>query len=474
MKKILCLALALLMLFSLGGGLTASAASGSLSASASSSTVTVGNIVTVTLQYNGGGGTIGALTAGLSYNARAFEYVSASGDIAVSGNAGVLQLSYYAPGAQAPSAVSVKLTFKAIAVGAGSFSATTSEFINDADYTSLGAPAKTLAVNAVNPTKSANANLASIKPSSGTLTPAFNPNVTSYTISVPYTTTSLSLSVTTQDKGAKTAVSGKNALVVGKNTQTITVTAPNGSTKKYTVVITRAAGQTTTGTTGTTQPKPDPLEVEVNGTLLTVVDTQPNVPLPQGFSWESVTINNIHVSAAINKTVNMTLVYLTNPTDKTGAFYIYNEQDGKFSPFSSLKVAGGDYILLALPAGQIPPTGTVRGKQLFGDIEHDVFLFEDTALADVAIVYAIAPSGKTGLYLYDKTDGSMQLYRTFTAPTAPPTTTAPAGGPFGQFVNQNRSLILICSAAAGGLALLIAAVTLLLIIIARSNKGGKH
>ncbi len=481
MKKSVCLLLAVLMLLVSFSGLTAHAATGSLTASASATNVTVGSTVTVTLKYDGGGAKIAAIEPQISYNTKAFQYVSCTG-AAANGGAGVVRMSYYATTATPPTSVTITLTFKAIAAGAADFSVTTSEFYNDDDYSSLGNPSKDLSVSAINPTKSANANLASIKPSSGTLTPKFSANVTNYTISVPYTTTSLSLSVTTQDKGAKTSVSGKNALAVGKNTQVITVTAPNGTTKKYTVVINRSPNQTTTTsgsgttTTTTTAPQEDPLEVAVDGVLMTVSDTQTDAELPEGFNWTHITINDISVAAAVNETTNMTLVHLTNALDNTAAFYIYEEATELFHIYCPLTVSGGDYVLLDMPAGLIAPSGAVKGVHSFGSIERDVFQFEDTSLEDILLVYATSPAGKTGLYMFDTVDGSMQLYREITvaADNEPQTepTTAPSGA-FAQFVTQNRQIILVCAAALGGVALLIAAIVLV-IITTRKDKDCKH
>ena len=480
MKKKCCLLFAILLLLVSFSGLSVHAAAGSLSATASTNSVTIGSTVKVTLKYDAGGAKIASIDAQLSYNAKAFEFVSCDG-LSANGGAGIVRMSYYAPGAEGPSSVSATLTFKAIAAGAGNFSVTTTEFLNDADGSSLGTPSKTLAVSAINPTKSANANLASIKPSSGTLTPKFSANVTNYTISVPYTTTSLSLSATTQDKGAKIAVSGKNTLAVGKNTQVITVTAPNGTTKKYTVVINRSANQATTTngsgatTTTTTAVQEDPLEVEVGGVMMTVSDTQADAVLPSGYSWTHVTINDVNVSAAVNKTTNITLVYLVDAQKEAAGFYIYDETTKTFAAFRPLTVSGGEYVLRELPAGLIPPTGAVKGVHTFGTVEQAVYLFEDAALEDVVLVYATSPAGKTGLFMYDVTDGSMQLYREITvAADSEPQPTEPAqGNAFTRFVTQHRQVILLCAAALGGVALLVAAIVLV-ILIARKDKNCKH
>ena len=479
MKKSVCLLLCVLMLLVSLSGLTAHAATGSLTATTSGNSITIGNTVTVTLKYDGGGAKIGSIDAQLSYNAKAFEFVDCSG-ITANGGAGIVRMSYFATDA-APTSVTATLKFKAIAAGAGNFAVTTSEFSNDDDYSSLGNPSKSLPVSAINPTLSANADLASIKPSSGTLTPKFNANVTNYTISVPYTTTSLSLSVTTQDKGAKTSVSGKNALAVGKNTQVITVTAPNGATKKYTVVINRSANQTTTtsgtGTTATTTtvPQEDPLEVEVGGVMMTVSDTQPDTTLPDGYQWTHITINNISVSAAVNETTNITLVYLIDPQSENTAFYIYDEVAETFAPFRPLAVSGGNYVLREMPAGLNPPARAVKGVYTFGSTEHTVYQFEDTALEDIVLVYATSPAGKTGLYVYDTTDGSMQLYREITAAvdTAPQPTEPVQDNPFIGFVKQYRPIILIGAAVLGGVALVTVAIVLI-VAATRKGKNCKH
>lgn len=81
--------------------------------------------------------------------------------------------------------------------------------------------------------------------SSGTLSPAFDPSVTSYSASVPNSTTSEVVTANTSP-GASVVVSGGSNLVVGANTITITVTAADGlSTRTSTLTVTRAAASPT-------------------------------------------------------------------------------------------------------------------------------------------------------------------------------------------------------------------------------------
>ena len=447
------------------------AAQGSLSASASASSVTVGQTVTVTLTYQGGGAPIASIDAQFRYNASAFEYVSCdSSFIAAAGGAGVVKLSGYASGT-APTSVTAKLTLKAIAAGAGNFSVSTSEFSNDNDYSSLGTPSATVAVSVINPTLSGNANLASLQPSSGTLTPKFKAETTNYTVSVPYTTTSLSLSAKAAVSGAKVSVSGSNALKVGQNTQTVTVTAPNGTTKKYTVVITRQEQQTDTSSSSTPAPGPEdnPLEVEVGGTLMNVSDTQPAAELPNGFSWSSIELNGMTVSAAKNAQEGLTLLYLNSAVDESGAFYLYDSEAASFTLFRPMTVTGGVYALLDMPVDMTAPAGTVAGEVTIGELTVACWQYEDTAQADFYVVYAAGPDGKTGLYVYDAQEGTMQRYREVSLPanTQPDDTAVNA---FVRFITDYRNVILICAAALTGVALVVVAVVLLIILLRKTKK----
>ena len=465
MRKLLCTLCMIALLIGMLGTISVSAA-GSMTASADKSSVTVNNTVTITVKYDGGGAPIGGLRSRITYNADAFEYVSCSG-IEASGGSGTLQLVWYATGATAPTSVNYTVVFKAKSAGAGNFAIATTEFVDDNTYASLGSPSKTLSVAATNPTLSGNANLKSLKPSAGTLTPAFNANTTAYSIKVPYTTTSLSLSAVAAQSGAKVSVDGSNSLKVGNNTQVITVTAPNGTTKKYTVTITRLAQQTNSNqtTTATSPIPPDALKVEVDGAIFTVADSQPNVDLPSGYEWGSIELNGITVSAAQNEKSGLTLLYLRGESEEDNAFYIY--ESGEFTPFETLTTAGALYVLLPIPQSIDLPRGTAACEVTIGEQTVTAYRFEDTALTDVTLIYAVGPTGYTGLHVYDTTDSSIQRYREMTPPAPVEVEPEePALHPILQFIVDQRTLLLIIAAAVGALGLL----TIAIVLIVRSCK----
>ncbi|WP_377514348.1 cadherin-like beta sandwich domain-containing protein [Ochrobactrum sp. RH2CCR150] len=113
-----------------------------------------------------------------------------------------------------------------------------------------GTTKKTYTVNVIR-AQSGNADLVGLVPSVGTLDPAFSPSTATYSLMVPTDTSSLQLTPTSADAAATITVNGatvssggsSNALQLGAGTTTVTVvvTAQNGTTRSYTINVTRAA-----------------------------------------------------------------------------------------------------------------------------------------------------------------------------------------------------------------------------------------
>ncbi len=85
---------------------------------------------------------------------------------------------------------------------------------------------------------SGNSNLKSVYAENVTFSPAFDPNVTSYAASVPFSVSEIRITGTPDHPNAKVS-SPYASLAVGQNTVYLTVTAENGAQKTYTFVITR-------------------------------------------------------------------------------------------------------------------------------------------------------------------------------------------------------------------------------------------
>lgn len=475
MKRMMGILLALVLTLGLcGAELSVAAATGSVSFTAGASSVTVGGSVTLTVTYTAS--SVGAGKADIAYDNNLFQCTAVNGTGTHNQASAAGLLTYNFAENSQKNSHRFTCTFKSKKAGTGTFTLSSDGLVTF-DEEEFSVEDKSLTVSVENPAASSNANLKSLKPSSGTLTPKFNANTTSYTVEVPYTTTSLSLSAVAADKGAKVAVGGKNALAVGKNTRTVTVTAPSGAIKKYTVVITRAADQGGSGETSTTVPPPgDLLEVTVGEETMQVSDAQPDTTLPLGYTWDTVTLNGTVVAAAKNADNGTVLLWLTPAAGGEGAFYLYDNASGQFTLFRPLTVDSRLYILLPMPAGQEAPTGTVAGTCSVGGQETDAFLYEDTALSDYAIVYVTAPDGRTGLYVYDSTDSSFQRYHTVTAAAQAPADDTPAAGWWQRTLTYARSHWRLLALCAAGVAVLTAAIIVTVVVVRRSHRssGCRH
>ena len=93
------------------------------------------------------------------------------------------------------------------------------------------------------PGVSSDANLGTLSLSAGTLNPAFDAATTSYTATVENAVTSVTVTATASHADASTAQEPDNpvALDVGATPITVTVTAGDGTTKAYTVTVTRSS-----------------------------------------------------------------------------------------------------------------------------------------------------------------------------------------------------------------------------------------
>ena len=120
------------------------------------------------------------------------------------------------------------------------------------------------------------ANLSSLVLSSGTLTPAFAPETSSYTVSVANGTGSITVTPMVNESHARVTVNGATVnsgsasgainLDIGTNTITIAVTAQdNVTTKTYTITVTRSAAGSSNTSTSVSPTVQNKVIVIVNG-----------------------------------------------------------------------------------------------------------------------------------------------------------------------------------------------------------------
>ena len=87
--------------------------------------------------------------------------------------------------------------------------------------------------------RSGNNKLASLSVNGAELSPKFNANTDSYSVSVPYSISNLKVNAKTEDEKAKISITNTNLTAEETTDVKIVVTAENGSTKTYTIHATR-------------------------------------------------------------------------------------------------------------------------------------------------------------------------------------------------------------------------------------------
>ena len=89
------------------------------------------------------------------------------------------------------------------------------------------------------PKKSSDTTLSELTVEEGTISPEFDNDVKEYTLTVPNEITKINVKATPTDNKATVKVEGNEDLKEGENPVTITVTAEDGTTDKYTINVTR-------------------------------------------------------------------------------------------------------------------------------------------------------------------------------------------------------------------------------------------
>lgn len=84
---------------------------------------------------------------------------------------------------------------------------------------------------------SSNNALSSLTVSAGTLTPAFDPAITEYTLSLPSRSDRLTITANPSDSRATVQGDGDISLQDGETSLSVVVTAEDGSAKAYTITV---------------------------------------------------------------------------------------------------------------------------------------------------------------------------------------------------------------------------------------------
>lgn len=390
-------------------------ASASASVSVASSSPQVGDTVSITFKLSGSE-KIGAVTADFDFDSAKLQYVSCSGTnmgrftskLITDSRIRVFDVDMTVENPVA--SYSITLQFKTLAIGTAEVSLVDGLLENENGAIGSATATASVTVKAKpSPSLSSNCNLSALKvPQGCTLSPAFSSNVTQYTCTVPYSVTSFPIEPTRSDSKSSIEFIGKVSLDVGKNTRSVRVTAEDGTTKTYTITITRQAA-------GSTEPTPVPpteepgtspdgsLTVTVDGKSF-ILEEQISKELPAGFTAEEYTYSGRTIQTAVFGDVR--LVLLSDETDSY--FYILDEKNLTFSLFQTLTSGAQTVYTIFASAMQTIPSSW---KTVTFEINGESFPAWQTDLLGEGYYIISAMNNTTGekyLCVYCAEDGTVQ------------------------------------------------------------------
>ena len=149
--------------------------------------------------------------------------------------------------------------------------------------------------------------------------------------------------------------------------------------------------------------------VKVNGKKYVVGSEFSEELIPDGFKKGEMTFEGSKYTVITQEASGINAMYLTEKSSGDSDFFLYNSDDGSFSPFEEVEIAKDRYIIPLMNDGKLKlssryqkTTLTLNGK------EFDTL--QDTKDAEYYIVYALNSDGEKTTYRYDTTDGTYQKY----------------------------------------------------------------
>ncbi len=253
--------------------------------------------------------------------------------------------------------------------------------------------------------KSSNASLGSLVISAGTLSPEFSASTKDYTATVDYSCSSLAVTANPADsKASVTSVTGNDSLEVGENTVSVVVTAEDGSTSTYNIVVTRRAEDDPENADKQDNWK----KFDINGTEWTMVNDIPEDVVPEGFEHSKTVIDGLEYNTLHGTFGDITLVYLQS--ESGNGLFVYDAAQNAAYEFVRIN-SESHFIVVLLPKVDDVPEGynevslSIEGKGVATAYQTKAEKTDDKT-KDFYLVYAMNDNGESGWYTYDSIDGT--------------------------------------------------------------------
>lgn len=291
------------------------------------------------------------------------------------------------------------------------------------------------------PSRSGNNALSALTVSAGTLTPAFDPAITEYTLSLPSQSDRLTITASPSDSRATVQGDGEISLQGGETSLPVVVTAEDGSTRTYTITVQVAQAPT--------------LFLDYKGQKLGVVKDVSQVTPPAGFApAEPVAYNGDTLPIWTDVSGKRTLVYLVDEKTAAEGFYLFSQATGVQSPYLPLLCGSVTYIYTDIPQDLSAVPGlTLSTVKAFGQTLNG-WTYNDASLQDFCVLYLMDDAGNYGYYTYDSREETLQRF---------------SGAVYADDAGQSLRVPMLYVYIAGGAAL----VLLILVIVFASVAGSR-
>lgn len=365
---------------------------------------TVGDTVTVTLTVSASN-SIDAAAIPVSYDNSVIKPVG-------SGNSGIVSFALLDAAAYGATE-SISMKFEIIAAGTTTLSVAGDAKVSvNGERAAIQSSSSGTVTGKAPVSYSSDNTLSSLQISPGTLSPAFSPEITTYNASVDSDVEELVVSAVANDSNAKVSVSGRK-MDPGRNTTTITVTAEDGSVKKYIIYTTRAAGsnEQETQTEAETQTEvqteqADNIQVTIDKVQYTVIQDYSEHELPEGYEETEIDYNGGKIIAGKGLKTGLILMYLESDNGE-GGFYVYDETTKTFSPYNTVDEPQVTFVVLPIPDSVNKPDGYTLTRFTMNGKEVDVLIDADR---QYCLFYGVSSSGEKGWFSYRISDATIQAY----------------------------------------------------------------
>ncbi len=312
LKKALCTIIFVLFVF--GNMLSLNAASGSISVSSNTNSVVVGNTFNVTISLSSSVG-LGTWEWTVDYDKSKLKLTSGESNIVDYSDGSKRSASY-------------SYTFKAIGSGSGTISVKSYSALAYSDTSELSLSVNSKTVNIITEAEkqasySKNNYLSSLGVDGYDLSPAFDKETLDYTVSVGSNVENVNISASVDDSKSNLSGTGSLDVAEGKNKVSVTVTAQNGSTRTYNIII--------------NVKDENPIETTIDNKKYTVVKRASLLTAPTDYSPSEITINDITVPSFYSEVNKYNLVGLKD-TEGNIELYIYNEKDFSYTKYAEAKL----------------------------------------------------------------------------------------------------------------------------------------